>query len=76
MKLLFGQGTPAPLRHHLTDHSVDTLAEKGRSDKGNGEQLDLAEKERYEVSSLAIVLRELDAGRDKPVPYSPACSLQ
>ncbi len=56
--------------------SVDTLAEKGRSDKSNGEQLDLAERERYEVSSLAIVLRELDTGRDKPVPYSPACSLQ
>ena len=49
MKLLFDQGTPAPLREHLTEHSVDTLAEKGWSDKGNGELLDLAEREEYDV---------------------------
>ena len=49
MKLLFDQGTPAPLREHLTGHSVTTLAEKGWSDKGNGELLDLAEQEEYEV---------------------------
>lgn len=49
MKLLFDQGTPAPLREHLTEHSVDTLAEKGWSDKSNGELLDLAEQEEYEV---------------------------
>lgn len=30
-------------------HSVDTLAEKGWSDKGNGELLDLAEQEGYDV---------------------------
>ncbi len=48
--------------------SVYTLAEKGRSDKSNGEQLDLAERERYEVSSLAIVLRELDTGRAETSP--------
>ena len=47
MKLLFDQGTPAPLRRHLQEHTVDTLAEKGWSDKSNGE--DLAERERYEV---------------------------
>lgn len=49
MKLLFDQGTPAPLRGNLREHSVDTLAEKGWSDKGNGELLDLAEREGYEV---------------------------
>ena len=49
MKLLFDQGTPAPLRKHLPGHSVDTLAEKGWSDKGNGELLDLAEHEGYHV---------------------------
>ena len=49
MKLLFDQGTPAPLRGHLPAHSVDTLAEKGWLNKGNGELLDLAERERYEV---------------------------
>ena len=49
MKVLFDQGTPAPLRHHLPQHSVDTVAEKGWSDKDNGELLDLAEAEGYEV---------------------------
>ena len=39
MKLLFDQGTPAPLRRHLQEHTVDTLAEKGWSDKSNGELL-------------------------------------
>ena len=32
MKLLFDQGTPAPLRNLLPEHSVDTLAEKGWSE--------------------------------------------
>ncbi len=49
MKLLFDQGTPAPLRNLLPEHSVDTLAERGWSDKDNGELLDLAELEGYEV---------------------------
>ncbi len=49
MKLLFDQGTPAPLRRHLHGHSVDTLAEKGWSQKGNGELLDLAERDGYDV---------------------------
>ena len=49
MKLLFDQGTPAPLRNFLSDHSVDTLVERGWSDKDNGELLELAEREGYEV---------------------------
>ena len=49
MKLLFDQGTPAPLRDYLPAYSVDTLAEKGWSDKDNGELLDLAEREGYDV---------------------------
>ena len=49
MKLLFDQGTPAPLRRHLPGHSADTLAEKGWSEKGNGELLGLAEQEGYKV---------------------------
>ena len=49
MKLLFDQGTPAPLRKYLSAHSADTLAEKGWSDKDNGELLDVAQREGYEV---------------------------
>ena len=49
MKLLFDQGTPAPLRGYLPGQTADTLAEKGWSDKDNGALLDVAERERYEV---------------------------
>ena len=49
MKVLFDQGSPAPLRNHLPEHRVDTLAARGWSDKDNGELLDLAEREGYEV---------------------------
>ena len=49
MKFLFDQGTPAPLREHLPGHSADTLVEKGWSDKDNGELLDVAQREGYEV---------------------------
>ena len=49
MRLLFDQGTPAPLRNLLPAHSIDTLAEKGWSEKGNGELLELAEQEGSEV---------------------------
>ena len=37
------------MRRHLPGHSVETLAEKGWSEKGNGELLDLAEQEGYDV---------------------------
>ena len=37
------------MRRHLPKHSVDTLAEKGWSEKDNSELLDLAEREGYEV---------------------------
>ena len=49
MKLLFDQGTPAPLRERLPVHSADTLAEKGWSDRDNVELLDVARREGYEV---------------------------
>ena len=29
MKILFDQGTPAPLRRYLAGHSVDTAYERG-----------------------------------------------
>ncbi len=39
MKIVFDQGTPAPLRHALTDHSVSTAFELGWAALGNGELL-------------------------------------
>ena len=49
MKILFDHGTPAPLRRHLRGHSVDTAAEKGWDSLANGDLIDRAEQEGYEV---------------------------
>ena len=49
MKILFDQGTPAPLRHHLAGHSVDTAYERGWSDLRNGDLLAKAELDGYEL---------------------------
>ena len=49
MRTLFDQGTPVPLRNHLPQHSVDTAYERGWSELTNGELLDAAEREGYEL---------------------------
>ena len=49
MKILFDHGTPAPLRNHLREHSVDRSAEKGWELLENGELIRKAEEEGYAV---------------------------
>jgi len=49
MRILFDQGTPVPLRRHLTSHVVDTAFERGWSALHNGALLDVAEQEGYEL---------------------------
>ena len=49
MRILFDQGTPAPLRRHLGDHAVDTVAERGWSELGNGDLIARAEDVGYDV---------------------------
>ena len=49
MRLLFDNGTPAPLRHHLGDHLIQTAARLGWATLTNGELLDRAEQNGYEV---------------------------
>src|SRR5262245_2416006 len=49
MRILFDQGTPVPLRQHLPSHRVDTAFERGWSTLRNGELLDVAEHERYDL---------------------------
>ena len=49
MKILFDQGTPAPLRRYLAGHSVDTAFERGWSDLRNGDLLARAEMDGYEL---------------------------
>jgi hypothetical protein len=43
MRILFDQGTPAPLRRVLSGHSVSTTYEMGWSELDNGDLLDAAE---------------------------------
>lgn len=49
MRILFDHNTPRPLRRYLTEHSVDTAREKGWAEFRNGNLLDNAEGEGYEV---------------------------
>ena len=49
MRILFDQGTPVPLRRHLIRHVVDTAFERGWSALHNGELLDVAEQEGYNL---------------------------
>lgn len=49
MRILFDQGTPVPLRRSLVGHDVSTAYELGWSTFGNGDLLDAAEREGYDV---------------------------
>lgn len=49
MRVLFDQGAPVPLREVLTQHEVATAYERGWSRLKNGELLDAAEGEGFEV---------------------------
>ena len=49
MKIWFDQGTPLPLRRSLTGHTVDIPSRKGWSRLRNGNLLDVAEQEGYQV---------------------------
>jgi hypothetical protein len=49
VKILFDQGTPAPLRDFLLNHDVSTAYELGWSTLKNGELLSTAEANGFEV---------------------------
>jgi hypothetical protein len=49
VKILFDQGTPAPLRDLLPNHDVSTAYELGWSTLKNGELLSAAESNGFEV---------------------------
>jgi hypothetical protein len=49
VRILFDQGTPAPLRHLLSDHDVSTAYELGWSTLKNGDLLTAAEAQHFEV---------------------------
>src|SRR5687767_4096496 len=47
MRILFDQGTPVPLRKHLTGHSVNTAFELGWGRLRNGDLLREAESQEF-----------------------------
>jgi hypothetical protein len=49
VKVLFDQGTPAPLRKALTGHTVETAFERGWSTLQNGLLITAAEEAGFEV---------------------------
>jgi len=49
VKILFDQGTPAPLRNALTNHEVATAFERGWQLLTNGDLLSAAERAGFDV---------------------------
>jgi hypothetical protein len=49
MKILFDQGTPAPLRTFLAGHTVETAYERGWSKLSNGALLAAAETGSFDI---------------------------
>jgi len=49
VRILFDQGTPAPLRHALVGHSVETAFELGWGTLQNGALISAAEEQGFEV---------------------------
>jgi hypothetical protein len=49
VRILFDQGTPVPLRLSLAEHEVVTAFELGWSVLTNGELLDAAERDGFEI---------------------------
>jgi predicted nuclease of predicted toxin-antitoxin system len=49
MRVLFDQGTPAPLRRVLSHHTVATAFERGWATLRNGDLLSAAERDGFDV---------------------------
>ncbi|MDZ4717339.1 MAG: hypothetical protein SH847_02635 [Roseiflexaceae bacterium] len=49
MNILFDQGVPVPLRRALTNHGVVTVYEQGWSTLVNGQLLEVAEQQGFDV---------------------------
>jgi predicted nuclease of predicted toxin-antitoxin system len=47
MKILFDQGTPVPLRRHLSGHVIETAYERGWAALANGDLISAAEQDGY-----------------------------
>jgi len=49
VQILFDQGVPAPLRRHLTDHTIKTASELSRATLTDRELLDRAEADGFDL---------------------------
>ena len=49
MRIIFDQGTPAPLRRLLGNHQVETAFERGWHTLTNGELLSAAERDGFDI---------------------------
>jgi hypothetical protein len=49
MRILFDHGTPVPIRHFLSGHTVSTAAREGWQGLQNGELLDSAEAAGFDL---------------------------
>jgi len=49
MRILFDHNVPLPLRHSLRSHAVETAGERGWQHLTNGELLDAAEAEGFDI---------------------------
>ena len=56
MRVLFDQGTPAPLRRDLPQHLVETAHERGWTNLRNGDLLRAAEDAGFEAFALRRTL--------------------
>ena len=49
MRILFDQGTPVPLRAHLSNHEVETSYDRGWATLSNGDLLAAADNEGFDI---------------------------
>jgi predicted nuclease of predicted toxin-antitoxin system len=76
MKILFDQGTPAPLRRALREHAVMTAHEKGWGELDNGKLLAAAEVE-FDVlvtTDRSLRFQQRLAGRPLAILVLPTMS--
>lgn len=85
MRVLLDESAPAQLKHLLTGHEVETAPERGWASKRNGELLELAVAEGFDVfvtpdkniphqqelSKFAVAVVVLDAGSNRMSAYEP-----
>lgn len=76
VRILFDQGTPAPLRGYLAGHDVATAAEMGWSTLSNGELLDAAERDfdALVTTDQALHAQQNLSGRDLAILVLPFAS--